>query len=157
MDSIKYSCDYLTKRTYNAHRIKDSSIVSSVKSLIKKSRRERVENRRLELDEENEDDEIEKNRTNDKINSKVNDEKQTNSLREDDNLFETSINWKDRNQKLCSCDRKRTKQDLSNHKQFEIGWEGPAILNHGSLIVFGCLEFTFSITDFGIVYSDQLD
>lgn len=28
------------------------------------------------------------------------------------------------------------------------GWEGTALLNHGSYIKFGCLQFVFSITDF---------
>lgn len=27
------------------------------------------------------------------------------------------------------------------------GWEGAAILSHGSLIKFGCISFVFSITD----------
>ena len=28
------------------------------------------------------------------------------------------------------------------------GWEGTALLNHGSYIKFGCLQFVFSVTDF---------
>ncbi|XP_071448846.1 PHD finger protein 12 [Hetaerina americana] len=31
------------------------------------------------------------------------------------------------------------------------GWEGTALLNHGSYIKFGCLQFVFSITDFATV------
>jgi len=31
------------------------------------------------------------------------------------------------------------------------GWEGTALLNHGSYIKFGCLQFVFSITDFASV------
>ncbi|KAG8227866.1 hypothetical protein J437_LFUL008659, partial [Ladona fulva] len=31
------------------------------------------------------------------------------------------------------------------------GWEGTALLNHGSCIKFGCLQFVFSITDFATV------
>lgn len=43
--------------------------------------------------------------------------------------------------------------DLPNCKcrtypPLEKGWEGSAILSHGSLIRFGCLAYVFSVIDF---------
>jgi len=35
------------------------------------------------------------------------------------------------------------------------GWEGTALLNHGSYIKFGCLQFVFSITDFASVAATE--
>ena len=138
---MRYSCDYLTKRTYNANKIKDSSIVSNVKSLIKKTRRERVENSRLEFDDDDEQPK-EKATTNSTKN-----EQQDNCLRE---TIEQQVYLRDDNRKVCYCDKQRVQNN-----DLLAGWEGPAVLNHGSLVVFGCLEFTFSITDFGINYGGQ--
>ncbi|KAI4454837.1 phd finger protein 12 [Holotrichia oblita] len=40
----------------------------------------------------------------------------------------------------CSC-------DSSSFEEVKGGWEGPAVLNHGSLLRFGCVSFVFSIVD----------
>lgn len=37
------------------------------------------------------------------------------------------------------------------------GWEGTAIVPHGSLIKFGCLAFVFSVADFGDINEDDED
>lgn len=35
----------------------------------------------------------------------------------------------------------------NNFDELQSGWEGPAILTHGSLIQFGCVSFVFSIVE----------
>lgn len=40
----------------------------------------------------------------------------------------------------CSCEG-------SNYEEIKNGWEGPAVLNHGSLLRFGCVSFVFSIVE----------
>lgn len=40
----------------------------------------------------------------------------------------------------CSCMGK-------NFEEIKGGWEGTAVLNHGSLLRFGCISFVFSIVD----------
>lgn len=40
----------------------------------------------------------------------------------------------------CSC-------NSNNVEDLKGGWEGSAILNHGSLLRFGCVSFVFSIVD----------
>lgn len=137
VDKVKYSCDYSIKRTYSTKKIKDydSSVVATVKNIIKKSRREKIENSKLELNDD-EDEKVDKNKD---IN---------NSKKEEDNELIEQVYLRDDNRKLCYCDRK------SDQKSNSCGWEGSAILNHGSLINFGCLEFTFSVTSFGIDYSN---
>ncbi|CAK8692310.1 PHD finger protein 12-like isoform X2 [Clavelina lepadiformis] len=44
----------------------------------------------------------------------------------------------------CSCDNKS--EDVVS------GWEGPAILHHGSVVRFGCIEFVLCVTNFGTVH-----
>lgn len=41
----------------------------------------------------------------------------------------------------CKCNRKR---EIAANKQHEEGWEGSAIIAHGSTITFGCLTFIFN-------------
>ena len=62
---------------------------------------------------------------------------------------EDAVEWRE-NYRLCHCDRRRPEEPSA------CGWEGSAILNHGSFINFGCLEFTFSVTDFGVDYGYPL-
>ncbi|EFN85607.1 PHD finger protein 12 [Harpegnathos saltator] len=45
------------------------------------------------------------------------------------------------NKVLCKCNRKR---DITTNKHPEEGWEGSAIIAHGSTITFGCLMFIFN-------------
>jgi len=148
VDKVRYSCDYLTERTYNANKIKDSSLVSNVKSLIKKARRERVENsRQTQIDDDDEDDgKVLKNDIDHSNNNELNTE-----LKENNRTNEESVYFRDENQKLCLCDRRNNKVQTTNH-----GWEGPSVVNHGSLIEIGCLAFSFSVPDFGIDYTGQL-
>lgn len=47
----------------------------------------------------------------------------------------------------CSCTSKTTQPINSQIRN--AGWEGPAILHHGSHIKIGCFQFIFSITQFG--------
>ena len=146
---MRYSCDYLTKRTYSIGKCKDSSIVSTVKSLIKKSRRERAESGRPTLADDDEEEEAVQS------NGKPTKEKTTKTkpaspLKEHDRSGEPRNESRDECQRLCQCDRRRAEEPST------CGWEGSAILNHGSLITFGCLEFTFSLTDFGVDYGSQL-
>lgn len=42
------------------------------------------------------------------------------------------------NRMECSC---------TNTDELRAGWEGSAVLNHGSLLRFGCVSFVFSIVD----------
>lgn len=58
------------------------------------------------------------------------------------NLFEakmTAIDCQDRME--CSCSS--MSEDLKG------GWEGSALISHGSLLRFGCVPFVFSIVDCG--------
>ena len=103
VDKIKYSCDYLTKRTYTTNKFKDSSIVSTVKNLIKKSRREKIANSRLAVEC--------KNQANKKNKHKLNN---TDHLNEQ--LIQPTF-LRDENQKLCYCDRKSLESSIC-------GWEG---------------------------------
>ena len=48
------------------------------------------------------------------------------------------------NKKQCNC-----KAKYSNILNCEGGWEGSAVLHHGSHIKIGCLQFVFSITNYG--------
>lgn len=41
----------------------------------------------------------------------------------------------------CKCNRRR---DITANKHPEEGWEGSAIIAHGSIITFGCLMFVFN-------------
>lgn len=51
---------------------------------------------------------------------------------------------KDRPNRIpCSC---QNKSQLSNSQSRPAGWEGPAVLHHGSHIKIGCFQFIFSIT-----------
>lgn len=143
---MRYSCDYLTNRTYSTGKYKDSSIVSTVKSLIKKSRRERVESSRLKLDDE-EDGQPERPRS--KAADKAT-ESSPLSAKEDERSVEPTGSKEPK--RLCHCDRRRLEEPAA---ATNCGWEGSVVLNHGSLINFGCLEFTFSVTDFGVDYGDQ--
>lgn len=143
VDKVRYSCDYLTKRTYSTGKCKDSSIVSTVKSLIKKSRRERAESGRLALPDDEEEDAVQSNGKPAKEKPVVKPAAKPATPKENDRSFEA----KEEPQRLCQCDRRRPEEPPS-----ACGWEGSAILNHGSLINFGCLEFTFSVTDFGVDY-----
>lgn len=43
---------------------------------------------------------------------------------------------------VCSCGL-----DGGDSQTLVAGWEGTALLNHGSLLQFGCIMFVFSITD----------
>lgn len=45
------------------------------------------------------------------------------------------------NKILCKCIRKR---EIVANKHPEEGWEGSAIIAHGSIITFGCLAFVFN-------------
>lgn len=144
---MRYSCDYLTQPAYSTGKCKDSSIVATVKSLIKKSRRERAESGRPKLD----DDEEETGRpAKCKLagSSKEGDAKE-NDAKEKDRCVESTS--REEYQRLCHCDRRPPDEQPT-----ACGWEGSAILNHGSLINFGCLEFTFSVTDFGVDYGYQM-
>lgn len=46
------------------------------------------------------------------------------------------------NRMECSCSNNN-----NNMEELKGGWEGPAILHHGSLLRFGCVSFVFSIVD----------
>lgn len=37
----------------------------------------------------------------------------------------------------------------NNAEELRAGWEGPAILKHGTLLRFGCVSFVFSVVDCG--------
>lgn len=159
VDKVKYSCDYLTNRTYSTGKCKDSSIVATVKSLIKKSRRERAESGRLKLDDDEEEDSQSTGRTVNRLSngqpersrSKAADKAEESnplSAKED----ERSVEPMREPERMCHCDRRRLEEPEA---VTSCGWEGSAILNHGSLITFGCLEFTFSVTDFGVDYGEQ--
>lgn len=41
----------------------------------------------------------------------------------------------------CKCNRKR---EIAANKHPKEGWEGSAIITHGSIITFGCLAFVFN-------------
>lgn len=43
---------------------------------------------------------------------------------------------------LCKCNSKRLETKNKNH--LEEGWEGSAIVAHGSTLTFGCLMFVFN-------------
>lgn len=109
VDKVKYSCDYLTKRTYSTTKLRDSTTVSNVKSLIKKARRERAENRiegKADKNDQN------KKGKNDKQESRLNDEKE-------DELILSKVLRND-NQYKCNCDNK----SLREEDKIDYGWEG---------------------------------
>jgi hypothetical protein len=48
------------------------------------------------------------------------------------------------NEQSCGCDPNGTFASLQ--VSHNAGWEGTALLNHGSYLRFGCMQFVFSIT-----------
>ncbi|KAL7287840.1 hypothetical protein TKK_0017909 [Trichogramma kaykai] len=48
----------------------------------------------------------------------------------------------DNKEPVCKCDLKR-----SRYNKMDLGWEGSAMLDHGSILNFGCLTFVFSVVD----------
>lgn len=46
---------------------------------------------------------------------------------------------------VCKCARQRDK--LQNRNSLDQGWEGSGMVDHGSIIKFGCHTFVFSVVD----------
>ncbi|XP_022096295.1 PHD finger protein 12-like isoform X2 [Acanthaster planci] len=121
-DNVLYSCDFSDKTTTPPPA---SPFVKSVRNLIRRGKRKRELSDSRTKEEEPEDEE---------------------KTREEEGavmMSATSNHFK----KPCSCKVSSSCLIGGNGA----GWEGTAILHHGSYVKMGCLQFVFSITDHAMV------
>lgn len=173
VDSVLYCCDFTEKQIHkqqSTDQSKDSPTVASVKQILKKARKRKAEanndhSKPVHDDEENshsqcsspsrskhcfKDDSTSDNYLNDtnSINNTTNNKPSSSLSSSVDGLAhlqfmasKDKLTWES-----CSC-RSSCSSLLSSNGA---GWEGPAVLHHGSLIKFGCIQFVFSITNCGL-------
>ena len=122
MDNVLYSCDFSEK---NVTPPPASSFVKSVRKIVNK-RRKRGDNNAAS------------------IKSEVVKEEKSDAVKTEPKDFVTmsAVSLDTRTQ--CSC--KGSSSCLIGGTG--AGWEGTALLHHGSYIRMGCLQFVFSITEF---------
>ena len=140
VDGISYETDCSLKPAHtNPYMKKDSDLVSNVKGLLKKGRKRRAgrpSNKELAKAARHEEsfEEI--------VSSKIN--QQTTFDIHEEQL--SSLNTNRMRNGICQCD-----QLITSEKN---GWEGSALLNHGSVIQIGCVRFVFAIADFARDHTD---
>ncbi|XP_038062063.1 PHD finger protein 12-like [Patiria miniata] len=122
-DNVLYSCDFSDKRSSTPPPA--SPFVKSVRSYIRKGKRKRESSDGKIKDEE------------------VKEEEEKSKDEEPAMMSATSNHFK----RPCSC--KVSSSTLIGGSG--AGWEGTAILHHGSYVKMGCLQFVFSLTDHALV------
>lgn len=174
VDSVLYCCDFSEKqipKQQSTDQSKDSPTVASVKQILKKARKRKAEantdhTKPVHDDEENshsqcsspsrakhcfkDDSTSDNNYLNEtnSINNTTNNKPSSSLSSSVDGLAhlqfmasKDKLTWES-----CSC-RSSCSSLLSSNGA---GWEGPAILHHGSLIKLGCIQFVFSVTNCGL-------
>lgn len=171
VDNVLYSCDFSDKKVHNPkYSLIDSQTVSTVKTIIEsKGKRKFVENnRKIKNLSRNESITLQKGKKR-KIIKKEETDAQISELkpnkisykkdyRDSGNIEKVSVQVQSQNisstmssragqtWKPCSCKSSCSTLIGGNGA----GWEGTALLHHGSYLKIGCNQFVFSITNYGI-------
>ncbi|RWS12711.1 hypothetical protein B4U79_11049 [Dinothrombium tinctorium] len=157
VDNVLFSCDFSEKRAHNS--LQDSATVAAVKDILKKSKKRKLSNDESKADKS-------KRVQSPKSPKSIKTVELTtlkNSVCKRDlqgigtsNIERVSVQVQSHpstmsskessNWKPCGCKASCSMLIGSSGA----GWEGPAVLHHGSHIKIGCLQFVFSITNYGM-------
>ncbi|RWS29938.1 hypothetical protein B4U80_06651 [Leptotrombidium deliense] len=163
VDNVLFSCDF-SEKVFNSHRSStDSTLVSCIKDVLKNSKKRKLlSNKDFGFEKSKRTQDAKSDfkcikltdvsggksgsgvcKRNEYVNNSRNVERVSVQVQSHISTVTSkeSLNWKP-----CGC--KVSCSTLIGGSG--AGWEGPAVLHHGSHIKLGCLQFVFSITNYGL-------